>query len=169
MGFSPVCFLSWSFRFPAWLKVLLHFLHSKGFSPVCILSCDFRLPAWLKALLHCLHLNGFSPVCILSCLFKFLASLKALSQCLHSNVTNSRGPGISLANTSKKIDKKHFLFVQFPPIKCIYQAKVKLKWQPCKNLTLFYISKTFENCIWCPRTIMAQHAYQKNHNSTRPT
>ena len=127
MGFSPVCFLSWSFRFPAWLKVLLHFLHLKGFSPVCILSCDFRLPAWLKALLHCLHLNGFSPVCILSCLFKFLASPKALSQCLHSNVTNSRGPGISLANTSKKIDKKHFLFVQFPPIKCIYQAKVKLK------------------------------------------
>ena len=40
-----------------------------------------------------------------------------------STVTNSRGPGISLANTSKKTDKKHFLFVQFPPIKCIYQAK----------------------------------------------
>ena len=40
-----------------------------------------------------------------------------------STVTNSRGPGISLANTSKKTDKKHFLFVKFPPIKCIYQAK----------------------------------------------
>ena len=38
-------------------------------------------------------------------------------------VTNSWGPGISFANTSKKIDKKHFPFVQFPQIKCIYQAK----------------------------------------------
>ena len=40
-----------------------------------------------------------------------------------STVTNSRGPRISLANTRKKTDKKHFLFVTFPPVKCIYQAK----------------------------------------------
>ena len=66
---------------------------------------------------------------------------------------------------SKKIDKKHFLFVQFPPGMHI-PSKVKLKWQPCKNLTFFF---TFQNCFWCPRIIMSQHAYHKNHNSTRLT
>ena len=45
-------------------------------------------------------------------------------------------------------------------------SKVKLKWQPCKNLTFFF---TFQNCFWCPRIIMSQHAYHKNHNSTRLT
>ena len=84
-GFSPLCFLSCSFRFPAWLKALLHFLHLKGFSPVCILSCAFRLPDWLKALLHCLHLKGFSPLCVLSWLFRCPAWLNALTQWLQLN------------------------------------------------------------------------------------
>ena len=43
-------------------NALLQCLHLNGFSPVCILSCTFRFPAWIKALLNCLHLTGFSPV-----------------------------------------------------------------------------------------------------------
>ena len=47
---------------------------------------------------------------------KILATKKILyssSDYKSSTVTNNRGPGISLANTSKKIDKKQFPFVQF--------------------------------------------------------
>ena len=43
-------------------NALLQCLHLKGFSPVCILSYTFRFPACIHAVLHCFDLTGFSPV-----------------------------------------------------------------------------------------------------------
>ena len=77
---------------------------------------------------------------------KILATKKILyssSDDESSTVTNSRGLGISLVNTSKKIDRKHFLFVQFPPIKCTYQGKWSYSDSPLETLHFENLSKLF--------------------------
>jgi hypothetical protein len=47
----------------------MHVVHWKGFSPVCNLWCTLRFPFSEKALLHTSHIWGLSPVCTLRCAF----------------------------------------------------------------------------------------------------
>ena len=52
-----------------------------GFSPVCVRRWVFRFPEWVKDLLHTMHLCGFSPLWVTMWLFSFPASLNDLLQC----------------------------------------------------------------------------------------
>ena len=52
-----------------------------GFSPVCVRRWVFRFPEWVKDLLHTMHLCGFSPLWVTMWLFSFPFSLNDLLQC----------------------------------------------------------------------------------------
>ena len=64
-------------------KALSHRLHLYGFSPVCILIWTLRWPVCEKALSQWLHWYGFSPVCVLRCFKWSDICEKVLSQYLH--------------------------------------------------------------------------------------
>ena len=48
------------------LWVLSYSFHWRGFSPVCVLMCTTRWPFWANCLRHWWHWNGF-PLCEYSC------------------------------------------------------------------------------------------------------